>query len=171
MVLIICGFSGSGKSYWGKILSKKLELVFFDLDDEILANHGDEFQFLGELIEAKGWEWFRKEESKILEKLIQKNPNCVISLGGGSLNEASIRLIKGSSMIKLLWIDLPFENCWQRIKEDQNRPLVKKGKIYCNDLYKGRKKYYQRAEIKINPLVNTVEEIIQAVHLLDQELQ
>ena len=34
MRVYLIGFMGAGKTYWGKKLSQKMQLPFFDLDDE-----------------------------------------------------------------------------------------------------------------------------------------
>jgi shikimate kinase len=40
MKIFLIGFMGSGKSYWGRKLSEKLRLPFFDLDEQIESSEG-----------------------------------------------------------------------------------------------------------------------------------
>jgi hypothetical protein len=36
MKIFLIGFMGSGKTHWGRLLSDKLKLPFFDLDEQII---------------------------------------------------------------------------------------------------------------------------------------
>ena len=40
MRIYFIGFMGSGKTFWGKQLSEKLNVPFFDLDEKIAENAG-----------------------------------------------------------------------------------------------------------------------------------
>ena len=40
MKIFLLGFMGSGKSYWGRQLSQKLLVPFFDLDEQIVNSEG-----------------------------------------------------------------------------------------------------------------------------------
>jgi shikimate kinase len=40
MKIFFIGFMGSGKTHWGKQLSDKLHLPFFDLDEQIISHEG-----------------------------------------------------------------------------------------------------------------------------------
>jgi shikimate kinase len=81
MKVVFVGYMGSGKSLVGKLLAKKLEVPFYDLDaiiEEI------EHQSIPELFETKGEIYFRKIENNILKLVLQKTESFVLSLGGGT---------------------------------------------------------------------------------------
>jgi len=40
MRIFLIGFMGSGKSHWGGLLSEKLSLPFFDLDEQVTTHAG-----------------------------------------------------------------------------------------------------------------------------------
>lgn len=144
MNYIICGFSGAGKSYLLKQLQNVTSLSsyeFIDLDQYILETYAQKFSSLGNFITQKGWDNFRKVEKEAINQLL-KTSNQVISLGGGTLTSELVTTILSNSKIKALWLDTPFETCWDRIKEDTNRPLVKNGKDQCFRIYEERKKLY-----------------------------
>ena len=63
MKIFLIGFMGSGKSHWGRQLSEKLQLPFFDLDEQIEQQEG---KTVLELFNEKGEEDFR-----LLEKDFQ----------------------------------------------------------------------------------------------------
>ena len=79
--IFLLGFMGSGKSTLGKKLAKKLEVSFFDLDNEIEKEAGiTVFQ----IFEEKGEAYFRLLEQQILKQLIATDSVAVIALGGGT---------------------------------------------------------------------------------------
>ena len=85
--LIFLGMMGSGKTSVGLIVSKKLKLNFFDIDNEIEKEC--EAKIL-KIFETKGEVYFRKIEEEIALKILKKN-NCVISLGGGAFLNKNIK--------------------------------------------------------------------------------
>ena len=158
MVFLICGFMGAGKSTFLDKIQKNHTGTdfFFDLDQEIYSRKkNSDSEHLGALIEKAGWEQFRSWEIEILKELIENSKNLhsnkkadiFISLGGGSVTEVLLSIIKTNSEIHLIWLNTPFEICWQRIENDCERPLVQKGVNYLKELYKKREKYYQNARI------------------------
>lgn len=147
MKYFICGFSGAGKT---TLLSKIKDsgeypdYIFVDLDEWIFSqNPGQES--LGDLIESRGWEWFRKTETEELMNLL-KSPNIWIALGGGTLTEELVEKINKLEDVKGYWIDTDFETCWERIENDKNRPLVNKGRDVLKNLYNERYIVYQLFE-------------------------
>ena len=78
---------GSGKSSIGKILSKKLNLTFIDIDQKIEESEDSK---ISEIFTKYGEDYFRKIEEKISLKFLSSE-NSVISLGGGGFVNASIR--------------------------------------------------------------------------------
>ena len=72
--LIFLGMMGAGKSSIGYLVSKKLNLVFTDIDNlienKIGMNISDIFKNLGE-------KYFREIEEKITLKALKKNNNVI----------------------------------------------------------------------------------------------
>ena len=85
--IVLIGMMGSGKSSIGKILSKRLNLNFVDIDRKI---EEDEVTSISDIFKKNGEDYFRKIEEKISLKYI-KSENNVISLGGGGFINSSIR--------------------------------------------------------------------------------
>ncbi len=147
---------GCGKTYLlNKIRhSHILELSnidFFDLDDEIISSDCD-YLDIESMVKARGWHYFRELEKNILLGLINNhNKNhMLISLGGGALNSSFLDYINERKNIKLIFLSTPFEVCWERIYLDNHRPLVKKGKLEVEKLYKNRLSFYHRAQFDID---------------------
>jgi shikimate kinase len=81
MKVVLLGYMGCGKSVIGDFLAKKLQLPFYDLDNEIekLSQIS-----ISELFESKGEIYFRKKENEILKTFLDKKEDFVLSLGGGT---------------------------------------------------------------------------------------
>ena len=80
--LVFIGMMGSGKSSIGSIVSKKLNLNFFDID-QLIEN--DQKMKISKIFEIKGEGSFRGIEKKITLNIL-KNKKGVIALGGGALD-------------------------------------------------------------------------------------
>ena len=94
--IFITGFSGTGKTSIGKILSKKIGWDFIDTDNEIVNSTG---LSISEIFEKKGEDYFRKKETEILEKTSVREFQ-IISTGGGILtNDANFKIIRSSGKI------------------------------------------------------------------------
>ncbi|TNF30374.1 MAG: shikimate kinase [Deltaproteobacteria bacterium] len=150
MKYLLCGFMGSGKStLLEKFKIKSEGYKFYDLDDEILHLHGQDFETLGEFIEARGFDHFRRMETETLESFLGKDEPMVMALGGGAISGVNLSKIKQSEQAKLVFLDTPFEVCFERISGDANRPLVKLGKEKLLELYQERLALYKCADIQI----------------------
>ncbi len=85
--LVFLGMMGSGKTTLGKIVSKKLNKEFIDVDQAIEVQ---EDMVISEIFEKKGERFFRILEEKI-SLLSLKKKNTVISLGGGAFLNKKIQ--------------------------------------------------------------------------------
>ncbi|HLF67587.1 MAG TPA: shikimate kinase [Gammaproteobacteria bacterium] len=91
MNIILCGFKNCGKSTLGAALAKKLDFHFDDTDallEEYYRQENNEILGAAEIYAKHGQEIFRKLESDIIERLMDKD-NRVIALGGGSVLNAN----------------------------------------------------------------------------------
>jgi len=80
MKIYLLGFMGSGKSFIGKRLAKKLDMDFIDLDHYIEQMEG---LTISQLFENKSEKGFRQIEKKYLQSLSPKE-NTIIACGGGT---------------------------------------------------------------------------------------
>jgi len=90
--LVIIGFKGCGKSLIGKLLAESLGLEFTDTDSLVEKLHfereGKRLSFR-EIFKKRGKKYFAALEKEAVEKALAY-PSCVVSLGGGSLWQASL---------------------------------------------------------------------------------
>lgn len=79
--LALIGMTGCGKSTVGKLLAKKLSARFIDVDDEIIARHGEIKKIFDHLGEAE----FRKIEYSVLKEILEGlcGEPAILSCGGG----------------------------------------------------------------------------------------
>ena len=85
--LVFLGMMGSGKSSIGSLISKKLNIDFVDIDNEIEKKIEMK---ISKIFEDKGEKYFRKIEEIITLRSLKKK-NTVISLGGGAFLNSKIK--------------------------------------------------------------------------------
>lgn len=78
--IILVGYMGSGKTTVGKVLSRELNLPFYDLDWYI---ENRMHKSIHQIFEEKGEEGFRKIECNLLHEVAEFE-NVIISCGGGT---------------------------------------------------------------------------------------
>ena len=140
--IFLIGMMGAGKSSIGKILSKSLDMQFYDTDDLIKKNTGVEINRIFELEGEKG---FRNWERKALLSIIDKK-NIVVATGGGIIvNNDNFEILKKKKFVFFLKSDI--NSLLGRLSKDVSRPLLEVSdmKEQLNDLYSSRKKKYEEA--------------------------
>ena len=137
---------GVGKSTIGKILAKKLNYKFVDIDRLIEAKEGSTINFI---FRNKSENYFRKIENEIT--LIElKKDKSVISLGGGAFLNNSIR--KSTKRLSAsFWLDVPIDELIKRLEKSKKRPLLfkKNTQEEVKKIYFDRKKIYNEADYRI----------------------
>lgn len=135
--IFLCGFMGCGKTTIGKRLSSKYDLSFIDLDDYIVQK---EKMTVPQIFSLKGEPYFRKAEAEALRETAEKY-NVIATGGGTILNEVSAKTAADIGIT--IFIDTDFETCYERIKNDANRPLaVNNSKDRLMEIYNERRSVY-----------------------------
>lgn len=133
--IFLCGFMGAGKSSVGRALAKKLGWPLLDTDALIERENGPIPQIFAE----KGEPYFRCLETKLAHRLAQTE-EVVISTGGGFVLSQGVQDSLKDSLV--IYLDVPFEACWQRIK-NSDRPLVRSNsKEALREIYRKRAEIY-----------------------------
>lgn len=114
----LCGFMGCGKSTVGKALAAALCVPFTDMDAYITEKSG---MSIPEIFAEKGERYFRELESEAMLELGEKGG--VTACGGGALLRPKNADIASKCGIAV-YLSLPFDSCYERIKGDKNRPIV-----------------------------------------------
>ena len=144
--LVFIGMMGSGKSSIGSMVSKKLNLNFFDID-QLIEN--DQKMKISKIFEIKGENFFRDIEKKITLNILKSKKGVVALGGGGFIN----RVIKNEVLENHLsfWLNWNIDTLVNRIKNSKKRPLaVNSSKSELIEMIKKRSIIYSKALYKID---------------------
>ena len=119
--IVFLGMMGSGKTSIGLLISKKLNLEFYDID-QIIEKELE--MSISDIFEKKGEKFFRDFEEKTTLKILKKKW-IVISLGGGAFINKKIReeILKNHLSF---WLNWNSKTLIRRIKRNTNRPIALK---------------------------------------------
>jgi len=158
--LVLLGMMGVGKSTLGKIVAKKLNLKFVDIDLNLEKKWSMK---IWEIFENMGENFFRIEEEKEVLECLKKN-KTVLALGGGAFINKNIRnaILKNSLSF---WLDLNLKTITERVKWNKKRPLLKQQNVEetVKKLYSSRKNFYKLAKYKIDCNKKTKIQIVEKI--------
>jgi|SRR6218665_536454 len=151
--VILLGYMGCGKSTVAKILSEKLQLQHFELDQMIEREANLSVK---EIFEQKGEIWFRKLEHKLFHE-IMKHPNeIIISLGGGTPCYANNHLLLNGENAESFYLKASIDELYSRLTNEKNhRPLISETESHEMKEFIGkhlfeRSYFYNQAKYKID---------------------
>ncbi len=156
---------GSGKTHWGKILSRHINLPYFDLDEVIVASEKKSVQ---QLFHDNGEEYFRVKEQEVLEALAEDHNDVIISTGGGTpcfFNNIDFMKQQG----KVIWLNTAIDILVERLlKQKHSRPLIKNIsdadlKSFIVKKLQDRKMYYEQAHIMLHEESITIESLLKSI--------
>jgi shikimate kinase len=165
MKIFLLGFMGSGKTHWGRQLSQKLSIPFFDLDEQIVNSEG---KSINEIFEQEGEERFRLLEKDTLHIITESRDSMVMACGGGTpcyFNNIEYMNRSGATV----WLDTPINVLFERlIKERKHRPLLRdlsdeQVKAFIIKKFSDRKIYYEQAAIIINEDPIQLDKLIEKI--------
>lgn len=173
MIIVLIGYMGSGKSTIGKDLAKVLNYDFIDLDDYISEK---ENCAIPEMFKTKGEIYFRKQETKYLNELIETSNNIVLALGGGTPCYANnlTSILEGKN-VSSFYLKLSIPHLTKRLfLEKDKRPLISHlstteelQEFIGKHLFE-RTQYYSKAHYTINTDNNSRQHTIEKIlmHLI-----
>jgi len=157
--IVFLGMMGSGKTSIGFLVSKKLNLDFYDVDNYIETKMDMK---ISNIFKNKGEEFFRKEEEKITLNILKKE-RAVIALGGGAFINKKIRNEVLKSHLSF-WLKLDSDILLSRIKNSVKRPLAINASTFdLKNMIKNRSKYYSKALYKINCDNKSKKEVVDKI--------
>ena len=165
MKIFLIGFMGCGKTHWGKILSQKLSVPFFDLDEKVVEQEG---KSINDIFKSEGEEYFRMLEKDVLHLLAESHETFVMACGGGTpcfFNNIDYLKKQGT----VVWINCSTDCLYQRLlKEKDQRPLISlipahQLKDYIIKKYSSRKIFYQQANVILPEENITLENMLSKI--------
>lgn len=163
MNIIIIGFMGVGKSVVGRLLARRLNMNFIDMDDEIEKRQGCS---ITEVFNIYGQDYFRKVERQLLEELSKKE-NYIISTGGGIVTKEENRKILSNQKI-VVFLDANVKTILRNVSNEiEKRPLLKTSKNLqksINELLNKRYYYYKEcSNINIDVNDKNIDEVVSQI--------
>jgi shikimate kinase len=144
--IVITGFMGSGKTTVARALARMLDCRAIDLDQLIAES---ERRTPKEIIEQDGEPAFREIETRLLRELLEQDGEQVIALGGGAWTLPGNRDLIAQHNGFSVWLDAPFELCWQRITASGNQRPLARDKGQAQMLYAERLNLYKLAGLQV----------------------
>ena len=165
MKIFLLGFMGSGKTFFGRQLSKKLSLPFFDLDEQVINQEG---KSVNDIFSVNGEEYFRIAEKNALHLITESHDSFVLSTGGGTpCYFNNIEYMKQAGVT--VWINTSLDTLFARLSRERfHRPLLKdlsdeQLRSFIIKKFSDRKIYYEQSDVHIDDERTTVEQLAEKI--------
>ena len=144
MNLILIGVMGCGKSTVGRILAKRLNMRFVDMDALLEERHGS----ITNLFAERGEEAFRDLESELALSLSNED-GLVLSTGGGIVKRTeNLDALRRNG--RVIFLDRPAATILKTLNVE-NRPLLKDNPERLHEILAQRYPLYlAQCDVRIN---------------------
>ena len=146
--LALIGMKGAGKTTVGERLSTIVDIPFVEIDKEIekLADAP-----LSEIFITYGQEGYRNLEKTCLENLLRNGSNCIISTGGGIVQEPSVYDLLLSTCYTVWLKASPKEHMDRVVAQGDLRPIAGNSKAMdqLKNILLKRQSSYEKADLTV----------------------
>ncbi len=144
--IVLVGLMGAGKSKIGRRLAARLNLPFFDSDDEIEMAAGESIE---EIFANRGERVFRDGERRVIARLLDQPVHVLATGGGAFMDETTRRVIERRGVS--LWLRADLDVLVSRVSRRNDRPLLKVGdtRTVLGELIERRYPVYAEANVMI----------------------
>jgi len=152
---------GAGKSSVGTRLANNLKYYFIDSDQEI---EDREHRSIADIFSQNGEKYFREIEATIIQEIVERDEETVLSIGGGAfMNDDTRNLLKKNSIV--IWLYASIEETLKRIGSKNNRPLLnyKNKRKILEDLSCVRYPIYSEAHHKFDTTDLTFDQLVDQI--------
>jgi shikimate kinase len=145
--IVVVGLMGAGKTKIGRRLAARLNLPFFDSDNEIETAAGETIE---EIFRNRGEAAFRDGERRVIARLLAQ-PTHVLATGGGAFMDPSTRAAIARRGVSV-WLRADLDILVARVARRANRPLLQERdpRAVLADLIERRYPIYAEADIVID---------------------
>lgn len=159
--VFLIGFMGVGKSTVAGYLQRHYSMPLIEMDETLVER---EQMSIPEIFETKGEPYFRQAETDLLKE-IQESCNNIVSCGGGvAMRQENVDIMKKNGKVVLL--TAAPESILDRVKHDENRPLLKGRKNVegIQELMEARRPYYEAAaDLVVRTDTQSLKEICEEI--------
>ncbi len=152
---------GTGKSAAGRLLAKRLNCPFVDLDERIAKQAG---RTIPELFADEGEASFRKREREAVQWASGLKGHVIAAGGGVMLDEENVQDLKRSG--RLVCLTARPEVILERTGRSlPSRPLLKGSnpRERIEELLKLRSPYYAQADVAIDTSDRSIQEVVEEI--------
>ncbi len=162
----LIGYRCVGKTTVGRRLAERLGWDFFDTDEMAAAEKG---QTIARLVSSEGWPAFRKLESEILARAVNRD-RAVVATGGGMVESSKNReLLRRMDLV--VWLAAPAHVIERRMASDESTITDRPGLTEKSDrraeieetLARREPLYRETADLIYDTAVLSVEEVIDSI--------
>jgi pentafunctional AROM polypeptide len=170
--IFLIGMRGAGKTTTGSWASQLLGWPLLDLDTEMELDLGTT---IPDIVRSKGWDYFREEEVKLLDRIMREKPSgYIIACGGGivetpATRQRLVQYQKSGGTVLLISRDI--EKVMEFLNIDKTRPA------WVDDMmsvWTRRKPWYMEcsshqyhsASVEKGGLANTLEDFSRFLNLI-----
>ena len=145
--IVLVGLMGAGKTKIGRRLAVRLNLPFFDSDNEIETAAGETIE---EIFRNRGEAVFRDGERRVIARLLEQTPH-ILATGGGAFMDPATRAVIRQRGVSV-WLRADLDLLVARVSRRNNRPLLQRSdpRSVLAELIERRHPVYAEADIAID---------------------
>jgi shikimate kinase len=145
--VVLIGLMGAGKTKIGRRIAARLDLPFFDSDEEIEKAAGETIE---EIFRNRGEAVFRDGERRVIARLLAGSVH-VLATGGGAFMDPQTRRIIAQRGVSV-WLRADLDILFARVSRRTNRPLLKAPdpRAVLAELIERRYPVYAEADITVD---------------------
>jgi shikimate kinase len=168
--IYLIGFMGSGKSTAGKRIASSLRWNFADIDRMVEEREGEP---VSAIFARKGEGYFREAENAALRTVSERSRTVVACGGGTPCSNENMEVMASTGVT--VWLRLPVQEITERLRKSNNvRPLLADtvgGELNARvaRLLESRECWYEKADLVIDGVNDTIEDITVKVAALVRE--
>lgn len=158
--IALVGLMGVGKTTVGRRLAKRLDLPFYDSDEEIETASG---RTVAGYFRDHGQDAFRDGERRVIRRILDGTPLVLATGGGAFIPEKTRTILKRKALT--IWLRGDFETIMERVSRKNTRPLlqVPDPRAKMRELMNERYPIYAQAHITVDIRQGTHIKTVNAV--------